>query len=37
LVPPDSTKAADVEPLLRRLADHEIQATIPLNEAVTTI
>jgi hypothetical protein len=30
-------KRPDVEPLLRRLADHEIQATIPLNEAVTAI
>jgi dephospho-CoA kinase len=26
-----------VEPLLRRVADHEIQTTIPLNEVVTTI
>ena len=26
-----------VEPLLKRLADHEIQTTIPLNEVVTTI
>jgi hypothetical protein len=26
-----------VEPLLRRVADHEICATIPLNEVVTTI
>jgi hypothetical protein len=26
-----------VEPLLRRVADHEVQTTIPLNEVVTTI
>ena len=25
------------EPLLRRVADHEIQATVPLNEVVTAI
>ncbi len=26
-----------VEPLLRRVADHEVRTTIPLNEVVTTI
>jgi dephospho-CoA kinase len=26
-----------VEPLLRRVADHEIQTTMPLNEVVTTV
>jgi hypothetical protein len=25
------------EPLLRRVADHELQTTIPLNEVVTAI
>jgi len=28
---------ATVEPLLRRVADHEIRTTIPLNEVVMTI
>ena len=27
----------NVEPLLRRAADHEVRTTIPLNEVVTTI
>jgi hypothetical protein len=39
--PEDLSRIADdiaaVEPLLRRVADHEVQATIPLNEVVTAV
>ena len=39
--PEELTRIVDdiqaVEPLLRRMADHEVQTTIPLNEVVTTI
>ena len=39
--PEDLRRIADdiqiVEPLLRRVADHEVQTTIPLTEVVTTI
>jgi hypothetical protein len=28
---------ATVEPLLRRVADHEVRTTIPLNEVVRTV
>jgi hypothetical protein len=32
---PDDIEA--VEPLLRRVASHEVRTTVPLNEVVTTI
>ncbi len=39
--PEDLSRIADdiqaAEPLLRRVADHEVRTTIPLNEVVTTI
>ena len=39
--PEELSRVADdlqtVEPLLRRVADHEVRTTIPLNKVVTTI
>lgn len=39
--PEDLSRVIDdvqtVEPLLRRVADHEVRTTVPLNEVVTTV